>query len=269
VSDRASGARRGLAPADETARVGLAGANSYGIGFAVGGFAAGVVCASIATTLYASASGTKVTANNFGGNIADLAGLWVGLLGAVLLAERSRAALDRGNWRAELARQFGLSVRLWPDLPLGIVVGVAAQFVLAPLLELPLVPFVPHLFHRLGEPAHTLTVHVHGAGLVLLGVLICAGSPLVEELFFRGLLLRALMGAIRKRSPRLAVPAGVVLTGVLFGLAHFEALQLIAPAGFGIVLGALATRTGRLGPGIVAHAAFNAVTFISLAMIRP
>ena len=53
----------------------------------------------------------------------------------------------------------------------------------------------------------------------------------------------------------------VVLVGIVFGLAHFEALQLIALAGFGILLGALATATGRLGPGIVTHASFNAVTF--------
>jgi membrane protease YdiL (CAAX protease family) len=34
------------------------------------------------------------------------------------------------------------------------------------------------------------------------------------------------------------------------------------------VLGALATKTGRLGTGIVAHATFNAVAFFSLAMIH-
>jgi membrane protease YdiL (CAAX protease family) len=56
----------------------------------------------------------------------------------------------------------------------------------------------------------------------------------------------------------------VGLTAVCFGLAHFEALQLIGLVGFGVVLGSLAWRTGRLGPGIVAHAAFNAVTFVAL-----
>jgi membrane protease YdiL (CAAX protease family) len=37
---------------------------------------------------------------------------------------------------------------------------------------------------------------------------------------------------------------------------------------FGVVLGGLAWRTGRLGPGIVAHLAFNAITVIQLAATR-
>ena len=76
---------------------------------------------------------------------------------------------------------YGLSIRLWPDLLLlGIALGVGAQFRLVPLLELPLLPFVPHLFHRLGQPARSLTVHVHGGGLVVLALLVWVGSPIVE-----------------------------------------------------------------------------------------
>ena len=47
-----------------------------------------------------------------------------------------------------------------------------------------------------------------------------------------------------------------------------ELLQLPALILFGVVLGVLAERTGRLGPGIVAHATFNAVTVISLTVRR-
>ena len=35
---------------------------------------------------------------------------------------------------------------------------------------------------------------------------------------------------------------------------------------FGAVLGTLAYKTGRLGPGIIAHMAFNAVTVIALLL---
>jgi uncharacterized protein len=57
-------------------------------------------------------------------------------------------------------------------------------------------------------------------------------------------------------------------SSVVFGLAHFEPLQLPALILFGVVLGVLAQRTGRLGPGIVAHATFNAVTVLSLTLSR-
>ena len=57
-------------------------------------------------------------------------------------------------------------------------------------------------------------------------------------------------------------------SAVAFGLAHFEVLQFPALFALGIVLGAVAVRTGRLGPGMFAHATFNAVVVIALAVTR-
>jgi membrane protease YdiL (CAAX protease family) len=185
---------------------------------------------------------------------------------ALPVTDKGRGPLQRAL--ARLRDDYGLSLRPWPDIPLGIVLGVASQYLLVPLLELPLLPFVPHLFRRLGGPADQLTAGASGASLAVLGLLVCVGSPLVEELFFRGLLLRAVAGRFEKLTgpARSAVP--VLLVGAVFGLAHFEALQLIGLVGFGVVLGTLAWRTGRLGPGIVAHAAFNTVTIVALALSR-
>ena len=78
-------------------------------------------------------------------------------------------------------------------------------------------------------------------------------------MFFRGLLQRSLA---RRFGPVVAI-AG---SAVLFGLAHFELLQLPALILFGVVLAVLAHWTGRLGPGIVAHATFNAVTVLTLTV---
>ena len=93
--------------------------------------------------------------------------------------------------------------------------------------------------------------------IAILFLFLAVGAPLVEELFFRGLLQRSLA---RRFGPVVAVGG----SAVAFGLAHFEALQLAALILFGLVLGLLADRTGRLGPGIVAHATFNAATVLTL-----
>jgi membrane protease YdiL (CAAX protease family) len=45
----------------------------------------------------------------------------------------------------------------------------------------------------------------------------------------------------------------------VFGLVHLQALQFLALTVIGLVLGALTLRTGRLGPAIWAHVAFNGV----------
>ena len=55
-----------------------------------------------------------------------------------------------------------------------------------------------------------------------------------------------------------------MISSVAFGAAHIEPLQFPALFLFGLVAALLTTRTGRLGPSICAHIAFNAFTVIAL-----
>jgi membrane protease YdiL (CAAX protease family) len=211
-----------------------------------------------------------------------LIALWVGLVAAVVAATRiaardhlgARAGRTGRAGRADVkgvgsvVRDYGLALRPWPDIPLGIVAGVASQYLLVPVVEAPLLPFVHHLYTRLGHPAQSLTGDAFGTGLVVLAVLVCVGSPVVEELFFRGLLLRSLLGTFEQIGPRLGPALSIVVTALVFALVHFEALQFLGLAGFGVVLGVLAWRTGRLGPSIVAHMTFNTVTIIAIVVAR-
>jgi hypothetical protein len=209
----------------------------------------------------------------------SLIALWAGFVAAVVVATRMAARDDvaehaaRDAWadrrgQGSVVRDYGLTLRPWPDIPLGIVAGVASQYLLVPIVEAPLLPFVHHLYTRLGHPAQSLTSHAFGPGLAVLAVLVCVGSPLVEELFFRGLLLRSLLGSFERLGPRLGPAVSIVVTALVFALVHFEALQFLGLAGFGVVLGCLAWRTGRLGPSIVAHMAFNTVTIIAIVATR-
>jgi membrane protease YdiL (CAAX protease family) len=76
-------------------------------------------------------------------------------------------------------------------------------------------------------------------------------APLVEELTFRGVgqsLWRARFGPV----------AGILVTGVLFGLWHGLLYALIVLIPFGIALAYLRERTNSVVPGIAVHAFFNA-----------
>jgi membrane protease YdiL (CAAX protease family) len=170
--------------------------------------------------------------------------LWVGMLGAVFYAAHKGRGLG----------DFGL--RMEPrDVPVGLLSGFLAQVVVVPLVYWPLLKL-------LGDPdvsaeARSLTDRAHGFGVVLLVVLTVVGAPVVEELFFRGLLLRSLERRLR---PVLAV----LVASLVFALVHFQLLQFVALVIFGAIAGTLAHRSGRLGPAIWAHVAFNATTVIAL-----
>jgi hypothetical protein len=171
--------------------------------------------------------------------------LWVGFLGVPLVVTRFK-----GNG---IVRDLGLQVRPI-DVPIGVVAGLASQFILVPALSYPWIWLLGRKSADLAQPAQDLAAKATDPlGAVLLVLIVAIGAPIVEEVFFRGLLQRSLL---RRVGPILAV-AG---SGLFFGLTHFELLQLPALVGFGVVLGVLAFRSGRLGPGIFAHLSFNAVT---------
>jgi membrane protease YdiL (CAAX protease family) len=92
----------------------------------------------------------------------------------------------------------------------------------------------------------------------------------MEELFFRGLIFKALARLFTPLGPGVTKARGVgvvlavIADGLLFGLAHGEWVQLAGLALFGSVLAAVSYRTGRLGMNMLAHASFNLVAVITI-----
>jgi uncharacterized protein len=174
--------------------------------------------------------------------------LWLGLLGVPLLAVRLR-----GNGAR---RDLGLWTTL-RDAPTGIALGVACQLVLVPIVTLPVLWLTDASTEDLEAPARELTDKAHGAGVLALVFVVVVMAPLAEEVFFRGMLQRTL-------ARHLPIWPAMLVTSVLFGISHFQALQLPALVAFGVVLSVLAHRSGRLGPPIWAHLGFNATTVVLL-----
>ena len=185
----------------------------------------------------------------------NLVGLWAGLVAAAVWWSRTHGT-------GRLGSDLGLRVGSWWDIPGGIALGLVCQFGLIPLLYLPFEQLDRNLAHQLSEPAQRQTggADTYLTATVVL-LFIAIGAPLVEELFFRGLLLRSLAAWSR---PAVAI----VASGILFGLAHFEALQFAGLAVFGMVLAAVAWRLGRLAPTIAAHLSFNAAAVLATVHVH-
>jgi uncharacterized protein len=176
-------------------------------------------------------------------------GLWAGLLGVPWFA-----AHVKGNG---LVRDFGLRFRRL-DPAVGSAVGLGTQFILIPLLYLPIFTLFDVTSEELEEPARGLTDRATDPlGVILLVLIVGLAAPVIEEIFYRGLVFRSLEN-------RFGVWPAIVGSAVIFGASHFQGLQLPALTALGIVLAYVTHRTGRLGPAIVAHMAFNLVTVVFL-----
>ncbi len=100
--------------------------------------------------------------------------------------------------------------------------------------------------------------------VVALVISAVVAAPVVEEMVFRGVVMRGL---------RSIWPIAVVLPvqGVLFGAAHVDPIRgagniglVIVLSGVGIAFGVGAHLLRRIGPAIVAHAIFNGVVLVIL-----
>jgi uncharacterized protein len=175
--------------------------------------------------------------------------LWLGYLAGPLIVSRRKGEGP--------VAELGARIRAG-DLVPGLALGVAAQLVAVPLLyHLVVLRLVDG---DLSAPARDLVDRaVDPVGVVLLVLIAGIGAPLVEELFYRGFLLRALQR-------RMTAPQAVVVSSIVFAAVHFQALQFPALLLFGLLAGWLTVRTGRLGMAWAAHVAFNLVTITILLL---
>ncbi len=180
---------------------------------------------------------------------------WFGLMLWPVIASFTKG---RRDIRADFGLGFGKA-----DLGAGIVGGVVLFGIgmVANLAWILVTDSDPPDNSGFVEPTATSVLAV-----VVLVLVVAVGTPIVEELYFRGFLLRAL-------GKRWGLPVGVVASSAIFGLFHFqgEGLADLWIMGmltlYGYVLAILTVRArGRLGAAIVAHAINNGVAVATIVL---
>ena len=174
------------------------------------------------------------------------AALWVGTLGIPVWLHFIKGI----SWK-----DFGWEFQK-NDIFSGLLIGFGTQ-IAGGLLYLPLILIFDDI--DVSEPARELVDKATGFGVLLLFLVVVVGAPLVEELFFRGLTLKAFE---KKMSSRLAV----LLSSLFFAIAHLQLIQFPALFLFGLVAGYLVKKYDRLGRAVWAHVGFNATTVVALLL---
>jgi uncharacterized protein len=182
-------------------------------------------------------------------------GLWAGLGLTCRVASRRLGTRD-------IRRDFGISTTVG-DIGRGIGMAFVARIVAAVVVVVLLA-----INRQLVGSNLTSIKHLQSTdrtAFLVLAVLVTVGAPLVEETFFRGLMLRSLLAKWRPAT-------AIAVQAVLFGCCHASPVYglrnvsvVAATASGGAVFGWLAVRYGRLGPGMIAHATFNAIAVVALA----
>ncbi len=156
--------------------------------------------------------------------------------------------------RRSLRADSGLYAR-WSDLGWGPVTWLCvltAQITLGTIILVTGIPF----------SSNTEDIDTVGGtrGYVLTTlVLAVVAAPVVEEIVFRGFVLKSFLG-------RMPWVVAVLVQGLLFGAAHFDPVRgagniglVVVLSGAGIVLGGAAYLFRRITPTIIAHAIINAL----------
>lgn len=249
------------------------------VAWAALGLAAAVLAAEASAALIARG----LVPSPFAAQLLAYLATWIPMVLAVVFAFVFSGS--RLGWADALGR-LGLRVRLgdplvWLDLFWGVAAGCLARAVDA-IVRL-------QLFGTTGlAPAPTLGGPPPLATLIVIGVLApVVVAPVIEEVFFRGLLQRGLArvlaggadaasgsysagprGGASSGSRAVASVVAVVVTSALFALVHVivsgeagsaAVATAIGTGVFALAAGAIAAATGRIGGSIVAHVVFNGI----------
>jgi membrane protease YdiL (CAAX protease family) len=158
------------------------------------------------------------------------------LLGALVPLRHRLARQDLGLRATPAVRSVGFAI-----LALVVYFVITAMWVAA-------------VHPRDGGNALAYVKHESTINVALTVFQMAVSAPVVEEIFFRGLLYRSLRN-------RLAILPAALIAGAMFGLVHITSYPvdtLPVKAAFGVIMCLLYERTGSLLPGIALHSFVDA-----------
>ncbi len=155
-----------------------------------------------------------------------------------------------GRLVADLGVRFRWSDAGWG--PLTWLAALGCEIVVIIVIEIVDIPLVGNT-EGIGE------LDLDRTYVISLLITAVVAAPFVEEMVFRGLMLRGLRS-------RLGAVAAVGVQGGLFGLAHVDPVRgtgnfglVLVLAAVGVAFGGAAYLLRRIGPTIIAHAIFNGI----------
>jgi uncharacterized protein len=216
--------------------------------YTVGGLLAAVLCSGIVGASAIAAFGSEPDIRT---SVAGQFGLWIGMVGTAFVYAKSSgmSLIERVDFRM-LPRDVG-----W----------IALGPVLQVLFSLAYRPFVSaQEVERAAREVADLAQGRLGPYL-LLCVTTAIGAPIVEEVFFRGVVMRgATSGVAPAQAKRKLQVISVAVSAVVFGAIHVQPLLFPALAAFGAMCALLVIKFNRLGPAIWLHIGFNASTMVAM-----
>jgi membrane protease YdiL (CAAX protease family) len=163
------------------------------------------------------------------------------------------------RWRAMLAAlglgRFSLIPTVWATVAAIAVIFASslAYDAIRQALHLPLKTNADLLVEQAKYEPYTVIA------TLLVAVLV---APICEEIFFRGFVFPGL-------AQHLSIWAAVVVSALLFGLAHADLGSFVVLVVIGVVLAVVRWRTHSLWPGVVVHTLNNPIAFVSILVLLP
>ena len=175
---------------------------------------------------------------------------------------------------AQLALVWLLTTRAWPPQPqlYGLKrpdkswwqVSISVVFILGASLggvQLYLMAVTALGFDYLVPPDLPGDLLLPGGLVIFTVIALAVVTPVAEEVFFRGFLLRGLIN-------RWGVTPGIIVSAAVFAGMHFQPAVIVPVFITGLLLGALYWQTGSLWPGIFVHGAQNLIATLGIILGR-
>lgn len=110
------------------------------------------------------------------------------------------------------------------------------------------------LYFPITENEYLMFSRLLGGGVVSV-IVVCVVAPFIEEMLFRGVILRSFL-------VNYSVNSSIVLSSLLFALYHLNIYQIPVAFIIGCLFGWLYVRTRTLWPSIIGHALYNACAIL-------